>query len=461
MLRATCQHVSAQCRAQGRSAEKNFESRLKMKLMPEYCVPYALHLLAFRHETASAAGTLAGEDKSYEEEADNKTKEKLSHSQEASQKMLKKRLKCLFDPLIESLGDGADNISFLMRMVDLIVKHPPINLIKFPRSIAMSSLEMSLEEDDEDANHDDVDEAEAAARMEIISQYAREVLLSHVKKDVNLTVYPGSIQFPGDLYSRRIRSSTSPVKYESDKESEELTNKKKMKSKKSISHYVKKDQDDEMSVDDDSEGVKSVEETELQDKSVDESVDEESDEKSTKRKKDIKSGTPNSGRTYEHSTSPSQTTSPLASDNEVLDTNFGDVSPISLANDSPAVVGKPARKGRRKKSLTAEPAQGKKSKSTNKKKRKPTEIDVFDEFLSPATDVGGSSAPKKPKSAPRASRTNFKKFKATPVSVPKSVMVNVTNSTLSSSSSGSSVAAPSQKKKGTKKKQRGGRRRGR
>ena len=32
--------------------------------MPEYCVPYALHLLAFRHETASAAGTLAGEDDS-------------------------------------------------------------------------------------------------------------------------------------------------------------------------------------------------------------------------------------------------------------------------------------------------------------------------------------------------------------------------------------------------------------
>ena len=86
-----------------------------MLLMPEYSVPYALHLLAFRHETASAAGTLAGENESEsenEEMADGGDEE-LMHTQEASQKMLKKRLKWLFDPLIQSLGAGADNVSIL------------------------------------------------------------------------------------------------------------------------------------------------------------------------------------------------------------------------------------------------------------------------------------------------------------------------------------------------------------
>lgn len=111
-LRITCQQVQAQCRSTGRAAEKHFETRLKMLLMPEYCVPYALHLLAFRHETASAAGTLAGEKESDDEDdAMAEEDEELIHSQEASQKMLKKRLKWLFDPLIGSLGPGADNVS--------------------------------------------------------------------------------------------------------------------------------------------------------------------------------------------------------------------------------------------------------------------------------------------------------------------------------------------------------------
>lgn len=112
-LRTTVQTLQAQCRSKGRSAEKHFENKLKMNFMPEYCVPYALHLLAFRHETASAAGTLPGENESESEDetmSDGGDK-KLMHTQEASQKMLKKRLTCLFDPLIKSLGDGADNVS--------------------------------------------------------------------------------------------------------------------------------------------------------------------------------------------------------------------------------------------------------------------------------------------------------------------------------------------------------------
>lgn len=108
-LRTTCQSVQAQCRQQGRNAEKNFENRLKMLLMPEYSVPYALHLLVFRKETALAAGTLA-ETMDSDDEGDAMAE--MIHTQEASQKTLKKRLKWLFDPLIQSLGSGADNVSY-------------------------------------------------------------------------------------------------------------------------------------------------------------------------------------------------------------------------------------------------------------------------------------------------------------------------------------------------------------
>ncbi len=107
-LRMTCQSVQAQCRQQGRNAEKNFENRLKMLLMPEYSVPYALHLLVLRRETAVAAGTLM-ENNDNEDEGD--AIEEMMHTQEANQKILKKRLKWLFDPLIQSLGAGADNVS--------------------------------------------------------------------------------------------------------------------------------------------------------------------------------------------------------------------------------------------------------------------------------------------------------------------------------------------------------------
>lgn len=118
-LRAVCQSAAAQCRSAGRAAENNFEKRLKRKLMPEYIVPYALHLLAFRRETASAAGTLAGEPDDAESDVASEGDEEggasgdVLHGQEAGQRMLKKRLKWLFDPLVQSLGASADNVSLL------------------------------------------------------------------------------------------------------------------------------------------------------------------------------------------------------------------------------------------------------------------------------------------------------------------------------------------------------------
>jgi hypothetical protein len=92
--------AQAQRNPLGRMEEKNFENNLKMRVMPEYSVPFALHLLAFRHETPGAAGASNADDSMLD---DNELA-----SMEASQKMLKKRLKWLFDPLIKSSGQDVD-----------------------------------------------------------------------------------------------------------------------------------------------------------------------------------------------------------------------------------------------------------------------------------------------------------------------------------------------------------------
>lgn len=108
-LRTTSQVVQAQCRQQGRNAEKNFENRLKLLLMPEYSVPYAIHLLLFRQEPASAAGLAKADSASTD--SDDEAVAQAHHIKDASKKMLKQRLKWLIDPLIQSLGSGADNVS--------------------------------------------------------------------------------------------------------------------------------------------------------------------------------------------------------------------------------------------------------------------------------------------------------------------------------------------------------------
>lgn len=459
-LRATSQVVQAQCCQQGRNAEKNFENRLKLLLMPEYSVPYAIHLLVLRQETASAVGSAREDSSASEGEA---AAEEV-HVQEASQKMLKQRLKWLFDPLIQSLGSGADNISFLMRMIDLIRNHPPINVVK-KASVGMSPLELSLNDDDDDVGFDDAREKELVSRMEIICQLAREVLLSHVKKDVNLTVYPGRIQFPGDLYSRPRPSSTSPVHaygQKSDEESDEST-KKIQKPKKSISHYVKKSQDDDqLDVDDmlDDEGRSPQErlssETDEHSPSFSQSPQKSMNSSSTKPEKleispcvtksHDKMPQPLTGKfsykqkvglssdSYEH-TPPFSPSSDSGGFN-----NFGDVSPIFHVSSPADVVVKIPNK-RPSTQATRRP-------KSSSGKRKSNAIDVLDEFAgddSPAYKAAPSA--KMLKSTPNVKiGGNSKKSKATPVSFPKNVMVNLTNSTTASSRSSSAKAAPVRKK---------------
>eukprot|EP00934_Nitzschia_sp_Nitz4_P005774 Nitzschia sp. Nitz4//scaffold2_size372955//272889//282374//NITZ4_000454-RA/size372955-processed-gene-0.127-mRNA-1//-1//CDS//3329546871//5764//frame0 len=167
----------AQARANGPAAEEQFERQMKVKIMPEYVVPFAFHLLAFRKESPTSD---SGDD---QEGSGNRLR------------VLKRRLKWIFDPLVQSLGDSADNISFLIRMTDALGRFLPVR----------------------QASHED--ESVLLARLRTICSVARQVLLSYVKKDINLTTFPGQIQIPAHLFRRApkqdlsvARAMTTPLK---------------------------------------------------------------------------------------------------------------------------------------------------------------------------------------------------------------------------------------------------------
>ncbi len=202
-LRRTSEDTLLQCRAISKKAEMNFENNLKMKLMPEFAVPYAFHLLSFRPETP-CGGFVKRKSSDMDLDGDEISKEELSH------KLLRKRLRWLLEPLVQSLGDGADNISFLLRLTELLGhRYQPIDVLysntsntSFPNS---PFSDLSLGENDNKDN-DDLSQA----KLKVICTEAREMLLKFVKKDKNLDPYPGAIQIPGFLY-KRSKMTPSPA----------------------------------------------------------------------------------------------------------------------------------------------------------------------------------------------------------------------------------------------------------
>jgi len=204
-LRKTSDATLAQCRSRGAAAEHRFESYFKMLLMPEYSVPYALHLLSFRRETPSAGG-YTGSGLTQPPTTQPEEEAFVSVDEENQHKVLRKRLKWLFEPLVHSLGDGADNISFLLRMVDLLGNNYQPTDFGSGSKVASSPMSANslLSGDSVDKGTDAAFRSTAigAAKLKTICVAAREVLLSFVKKDVNLTPYPGSIQLPRTLFRR-------------------------------------------------------------------------------------------------------------------------------------------------------------------------------------------------------------------------------------------------------------------
>jgi len=143
--------------------------------MPEYAVPYAFHLLTCRHETPSYKGSGKG----------NAGKGKYyvgNEIDESGQKVLKKRLKALYDPLVLQLGASADNISFLLRMAEMLAKSFQ------PIGVTSASGNNRREQE----------------KLKNICVTSREVLLSYVKTDANLDTHPGAIRMPGNLFRKRV-----------------------------------------------------------------------------------------------------------------------------------------------------------------------------------------------------------------------------------------------------------------
>jgi hypothetical protein len=202
LLRKTSDATLAQCRALGPASELKFEKQFKMLLMPEYAVPYALHLLSFRRETPSAGGSTGSGLTQTQPTSTQEIEEEafVSVDEENQHKVLRKRLKWMFEPLVHSLGDGADNISFLLRMVDLTGNNYQPKTFVQGNQVASSPMSpnslLSEGSVDQGAGPALKSAALSAAKLKTICVAAREVLLSFVKKDVNLTPYPGGIQLP-------------------------------------------------------------------------------------------------------------------------------------------------------------------------------------------------------------------------------------------------------------------------
>ena len=210
-LRNTSEGTRIHFQSRGAAAEQHFENSVKMKLMPEYSVPFALYLLSFRRETPSAGGTTgSGLTQPLTTQPDDEEDVFVSMDEENQHKVLRKRLKWLFEPLVQSLGDGADNISFLLRMVDLMGNnYQPISFVEdsrvasSPVSIGSVVTETSVDRAvDRAVDPAAKSAALGAAKLKTICVAAREVLLSYVKKDVNLTTYPGGIQLPMNIFRR-------------------------------------------------------------------------------------------------------------------------------------------------------------------------------------------------------------------------------------------------------------------
>jgi hypothetical protein len=140
-LRLIYESSAVQARAAGEEAEKVFESSTKYGIMPEYSMPYALHILATRPETP-----------------DNDSK--------ADDKILRKRLKWLLDPLVSE-----DNISFLLKTIEVLSNSfKPIG--------------------------------GSQSKLKKVCAVSRDLLLTYIKTDSNLRTYPFETRIPSHLFTR-------------------------------------------------------------------------------------------------------------------------------------------------------------------------------------------------------------------------------------------------------------------
>jgi hypothetical protein len=206
-LRKVTEATYTHCCALGKEAETRFENHVKMLITPEYCLPFAFHLLSHRSETPSEEADSDDDASDGDDEMSNNTGH-VTRTNDGRKRTLRKRLKVLLDALVQTLGDRANNISFLLRMTEILGRHYiPVDVSATLTSQISGQKRRSI---DSDGNSTDCFPStfcsskshQLEARLKTICSVAREILLSYVKSDVNLSTYPGTIQLPASLFTR-------------------------------------------------------------------------------------------------------------------------------------------------------------------------------------------------------------------------------------------------------------------
>ncbi|CAN0124437.1 unnamed protein product, partial [Scytosiphon promiscuus] len=140
------------------------------KAMPEYVVPYAIHLLAHHPD--------------FPANKDDKPR----------MKNIQRYLVFLLDPLIGGHGREADNLSMLLGMLDIITTR------------CQDALDPS------------------SNRIHITARLARQILASRIRNQSNLQPYPGKFYLPTPLFQERTAaSSPSPPSPSSSKDPADTT----------------------------------------------------------------------------------------------------------------------------------------------------------------------------------------------------------------------------------------------
>jgi hypothetical protein len=172
-LRRVYEAGEAQARANGEDAEQHYQTFTKVTVMPEYSVPYACHLLAFRRETPLADGKR----RKRNSDEDFTTTCTSRSDDDKAVSVLGKRIRNLFE-ILTATADG-NNVSFLLRMTEIISS-------KVPKLGSNSGVNIE----------------DHQRKLLKVCQVSREVLLSLVKRDENLTAFPGKIFIPGNLFGQ-------------------------------------------------------------------------------------------------------------------------------------------------------------------------------------------------------------------------------------------------------------------
>jgi hypothetical protein len=161
--------------------------------------PFAFHLLCHRRETITAVAPTALVD---EQESGSDEEDRNADDIDRKNRVVRKRLKSCFEPLVTSLGDSADNISFLLSMTALVRNYSAIDVSE--GAMVTEALPLDSSVGSGKSGERPVSTSHRSKLLEgsiqLLSETAREVLISLVKKDVNLSTYPGGIQMPASLF---------------------------------------------------------------------------------------------------------------------------------------------------------------------------------------------------------------------------------------------------------------------